>query len=746
MTPTELRLQLRTRGYHPLPAEGKAPPMKGWSEKFDSTEEEIRLWPKTWHLALNTGVLAKFTPGLDIDTMIEPAAEAVEALAREHFEERGHFLVRIGLPPKRLVPLRTDEPFAKMVRILQAPDGSTQKIEILGDGQQYIVDGIHPDTHQRYCWFGGQLGVDVAREDLPYVRREDMERFLDAAVQMLVAEFGFTDQTAAPDPTTNGGPRRERLDTRWGELNERALAHLNMWVPKLFPTAKKTKKGFYRVKSADLGRGFEEDLSLTPSGIKYFGVADMGDPRGGRRSPIDIVMEWAHLEFIPAAQWLEQTLGQEKPEPPPESPPQQNWRDYCHRSDKGWLLQTIYNTMQVLRIHPAVNKCLAYDEMFCGPMLVAPIPKSQIIADLPRPITDPDVTTLQVWIQQEVLRHISKDITHQAVDLRARERAFHPIRDYLDGQVWDSKPRLKTFLVTYAGAEDTPYTRSIGTMFLIAMVARIYKPGCQADYMPVIEGPQGELKSTMCRILGGRWFSDGLPDISSGKDASQHLRGKWLIEVAEMHAMSKAESSLLKSFITRTTERYRPSYGRKEVIEPRQCVFVGTTNKSLYLRDETGGRRYWPVKAGNIDIEALARDRDQLFAEAVICFRRGDRWWPDKNFEREHIISQQEARYEGDVWEPIVRKYVTNKDRVTLLQIARDALHYEIEPPQYAQVEDRPARGTPIARLGTADQRRLTAIMTVLGWQSKRDKHGRWWERPKKASSTSEEEEEKTET
>ena len=367
----------------------------------------------------------------------------------------------------------------------------------------------------------------------------------------------------------------------------------------------------------------------------------------------------------------------------------------------GKLLPVLANVLIALRSDPELKDKINYDEMQRAP-----------VWERQRPATDADITKVQEYLQHAGISRISKDTVHQAVDCYAREHGYHPVRDYLNALSWDGVARLENWLSTYLGCEPTPYVSGIGRMFLISMVARIYVPGCKVDHMPILEGPQGILKSTACRILGDQWFSDSLPEVTAGKDVAQHLRGKWLLEVSEMHAMNKAETTLLKAFLTRDIERYRPSYGRLEVIEPRQCVFVGTTNKDSYLRDETGGRRFWPAKCGDIDVNQLKLDRDQLFAETVTRYRKGEHWWPDREFERMHIMPQQAARYEGDAWTDPVMNNLRTLTRTTIREIATNAL------------------GLDIRHLGMPEQKRIAAILIGLGWVPQRNKHDRWWEKP----------------
>ena len=396
-----------------------------------------------------------------------------------------------------------------------------------------------------------------------------------------------------------------------------------------------------------------------------------------------------------------------KAKPKMHEPP---WFQGMVRDDRGRVMAVLANVMEALRKAPEISSSVAFDDMLKAPILTSPLPvidDEKTPADTPRAVRDTDVSQLQEWLQRAGLPKIGRETTFQAVDLRARERAFHPVREYLGCLQWDGRSRITGWLSTYLGATSSPYHDGIGRMFLIAMVARILSPGCKADYCVVLEGEQGARKSTACGVLGGEWFSDSLPDIGHEKDAAQHLRGKWLIEIAELSATSKAEAEALKSFISRPVERYRPSYGRQEVIEHRQCLFIGTTNRATYLRDETGSRRFWPVKVGEIDTYALSRDRDQLFAEAVVCLHKGEKWWPDGDFERQHIRPQQDDRFEADVWEEIVSTYLAGRTRVTVTEVAKHALDFQS------------------SKIGTADQRRIGAVLTKLNWKPIRDWTGR---------------------
>ena len=391
-----------------------------------------------------------------------------------------------------------------------------------------------------------------------------------------------------------------------------------------------------------------------------------------------------------------------------------DWRDKWQRDERHIVLANLANAAHALRAAPQLQGLVAYDEFACHAMLRRSVPGSRSPAVMtPRPLTDGDVSAVQEWLQKVGLSRLGREVAAQAVNLVARENGFHPVQQYLTALRWDDIPRLEGWLVRYVGAEPSAYISAVGSMSLIAMVARIMKPGSKADYMLVLEGPQGAHKSTVCKILGGKWFSDSLPDISRGqdKDVAMHMNGKWVIEIAEMSALSKAETQELKAFLARDTERFRPPYGREEIIVPRQCVFIGTTNQNAYLRDETGGRRFWPVAVGAIDIDALARDRDQILAEAVAAFNNGAKWWPDQDFERQHIAPEQADRFDEDVWQDLVEKWLEGKQRCTIVEVATSAIGLSPE------------------KIGTNAKRRIVNILVRLGWDKRKTSSARFWER-----------------
>jgi len=255
---------------------------------------------------------------------------------------------------------------------------------------------------------------------------------------------------------------------------------------------------------------------------------------------------------------------------------------------------------------------LAYDQFAVRELIEG-------LADFGPELTDAAVTRVWLLIDQQFRFRAAADFFWSVIGDQARKNSFHPVRDYLAGLTWDGVPRLDRWLPTYGGAEDAPYVRAVGALTLIAAVRRIRQPGCKFDEMPVLVGPQGVGKSSALAALAGKedWFTDDLPLSADTKLVIERLRGRWIVEAAELKGMRKSDIEHMKSFLSRQVDRARMAYARRVEEVPRQCVFIGTTNSDQFLRDGTGNRRYWPVVVRGFDLEALARDRDQLWAEAA---------------------------------------------------------------------------------------------------------------------------------
>jgi Virulence-associated protein E len=233
-----------------------------------------------------------------------------------------------------------------------------------------------------------------------------------------------------------------------------------------------------------------------------------------------------------------------------------------------------------------------------------------------------DAAILRIWFVLDQRFHFrpGKELLFDVIKDTARLNNFHPVRDYLDSLHWDETKRLDRWLITYAGAEDSKYTRAVGVLLPIAAVRRVRQPGVKFDEMVVLESPeQGTNKSSGLEILAVRkeWFSDDLPLNADTKRVIESLRGRWIVEAAELSGIRHADVEHLKAFLSRTVDRARLAYDRVSTEYLRQCVVIGTTNSEQYLRDTTGHRRFWPVRVKQFDLAALRRDRDQLWAEAA---------------------------------------------------------------------------------------------------------------------------------
>jgi len=348
--------------------------------------------------------------------------------------------------------------------------------------------------------------------------------------------------------------------------------------------------------------------------------------------------------------------------------PENQWRDLLVKNGKGDLDRLcVANHRLFVAKHPDMAERLAFNE-FTGRVEIARTPWDAS-AEV-RPMTDIDVNHCREWLQRQGLKAPREDV-RDAMETAAHARKYHPVRDYLSKLRWDGKQRLDDWLTTYMGADPSPYVRAVAAKTLIGACARIMQPGCKVDTMLVFEGDQGVGKSTaIAALFGQQWTHVGVNLFDKHQDMVMSMMGAWCVEIAELAAMRRAEQEKIKALLTIQVDNVRMPYARLAMDYPRQSILIGTINPNAdgaYLSDETGGRRFWPVKTKTVRLARIREDRDQLWAEAMYRYRRDERWWLEGD-ENDLAKTEQEDRRTEHPWEDILRRDIAfmSREQVTI--------------------------------------------------------------------------------
>jgi predicted P-loop ATPase len=400
-------------------------------------------------------------------------------------------------------------------------------------------------------------------------------------------------------------------------------------------------------------------------------------------------------------------------------------REQAAAGAPGTPKAVLANALVALREALEWQGVLAYDEFSLHAVAKKPAPwQTSAGANW----TDFDDSMTAEWLQLHGIL-VNSAVAAEAVQTVAKENPFHPVRNYLTSLTWDQQPRVDQWLVDYLGAENTPYIRAIGKRWLVSAVGRIFQPGCQVDYTLMLEGPQGTGKSTALRVLAGdKWFTDHLSDLGS-KDSRLELHGRWIIELAELDRVRRGELEKVKAFLTTRIDLFRQPYGRRTEAVPRSCVFAGSTNDDTPFTDETGNRRFWPVRCGNINIDNLTNDRDQLWAEAYKRFQDDHHWWLDTPELREDATREQDERYAVGVWDDEILRWVDDPKQ----RSAADGEHRELVPIEpFDSTRDRVsvieillhAIGKPLDRCRQSDQNQVVKCLKKAKWTRGQERAG----------------------
>ncbi len=343
----------------------------------------------------------------------------------------------------------------------------------------------------------------------------------------------------------------------------------------------------------------------------------------------------------------------------------EKWYQKLSINSKNQIESSLSNIRLIFENDPMLYETVMYNEFSQDVVQVGNLPEyplNRYNRGLQRTeVLWSDIQEVKVryYLEKNYNMQVSDKQVEDTVKLVADINCFHPVLDYLQDLVWDGKPRVEEMCIEYLGCADNAYTRAVSRKVLAAAVARVFDPGCKFDYLLILEGRQGKRKSTFIERLAKGWFTDTIGDIKN-KDSVENMRGKWIVEAAELATVSVADEEHKKAFFSRSTDRMREAYGRKSKDYPRQCIFVGSCNPdgSGYLKDITGNRRYWPIGCDikEIPIEKLEKNVDQLWAEAVQLYLNGEPLWLDGEA-REIAESEQQLRRPDNELSGVIRAW-----------------------------------------------------------------------------------------
>lgn len=384
--------------------------------------------------------------------------------------------------------------------------------------------------------------------------------------------------------------------------------------------------------------------------------------------------------------------------------------------------KSLHNWKLTLGNHTATKDLFAWNDVFQGPFLMRPPPWDERPIWTPRPLQDADEFNTAAWLELRNLTPKKAD-ARDTIKSVAQEHRYNPVLDYLDGLKWDGIPRLAggrdsnghhvdPLSIEYLDAPDDAIYAAFVTKWHISAVARAFSPGCKADCMLIFESPQGRMKSTYLQVMatigGYAYFADNIGDITA-RESIMQLHGTWIVEAAELSAFDRREINHIKAWLSRSTDKFNPKFenGMREV--PRHFVVAGTHNPSGhgYLRDPTGARRFWPMPVGNIDIDAVERDRDQIWAEAVARYRDGAQWWLTPDEELAALVLTED-RQEEEPWGELIDRQIEDVNTVT----ASDVLS---------------RIGVPVSQRSGLSVKRVAEYLARKGWNRDRGV----WTRPR---------------